>query len=102
MRNRNIRCTRTIPASLKALALGCFSFSPGGASGRWPNRSEREPRHFTNMNNRNTDKPGLNKKRRLARSLGLVLAALLLATTATAATTVTVQVAPNGDLSFSP
>jgi plastocyanin/D-arabinose 5-phosphate isomerase GutQ len=74
----------------------------GGASGRWPNRSKREPRHFTNMNNRNTDRPGLNKKRRFARSLGLVLAALLLATTATAATTVTVQVAPNGDLSFSP
>lgn len=54
------------------------------------------------MNNQNTDRAGLNKKRRVAGSLGLLLVALVLATTATAATTVTVQVAPNGDLSFSP
>jgi plastocyanin len=54
------------------------------------------------MNNRNTDRAGLNKKRLVARSLGLLLATFILATTATAATTVTVQVAPGGDLSFSP
>src|SRR5207247_6142080 len=54
------------------------------------------------MNSRNTARTDLNKKKRIARSLGLLLAALVLATTATAATTVTVQVAPGGDLSFSP
>jgi plastocyanin/uncharacterized Zn-binding protein involved in type VI secretion len=54
------------------------------------------------MNNRNRDGAGLNKKRRVARCFRWLLAALVLTTTATAATTVTVQVAPGGDLSFSP
>ena len=54
------------------------------------------------MNNPNTDKAGWNKKRRVASSLGLLLVALVLATTATAATTVTVRVAPDSALSFSP
>jgi len=58
--------------------------------------------NFTIINDRNKNRAGLNKKRRIGRSLGLLLAALLLANTATAATTVTVQVAPNSDLSFSP
>src|ERR1700747_1206907 len=54
------------------------------------------------MNNRSTHRAELNKKMRVASWLGLLLAALILATTATAATTVTVQVAPGGELSFSP